>query len=135
MEEKQEKTMHLFLTHRWFDEIAAGRKNVEYRQIKMRRNFPQHYIVGNKIVFHRGYSGITLTAKIECLKIVDFCFMPAEVQEFFSDKQIEKFLAIGFKILPVNPCDTCKKQPCEDQSGWPCSAYWCYFKLNKKEAL
>ena len=27
-------TLNLVLTHHWFDEIAAGRKRIEYREIK-----------------------------------------------------------------------------------------------------
>ena len=51
-------TIHLVLTYYWFDEIIAGRKNIEYRKMtkywKKRIWDNRNYI--NRVRFSRGYT-------------------------------------------------------------------------------
>ena len=125
----REPTRHLVLTYHWFDEIAAGRKKVEYREFGK----PGDFCVGDTLVFHRAYTSITLKAKIETMTIVPFSELPESEQSFFwwADKNA-RYLAIGFKLLPVIPCNSCKGLCMTDNDGWPCSAYWCYSRLRKE---
>lgn len=59
----QSLVLHLVLTHHWFDEVASGRKSVEYRemsahwckQIGCRASEITH------VRFSRGYTKTTLT--------------------------------------------------------------------------
>lgn len=54
--------LHLTLTHHWYDEIAAGRKFIEYRKVTpfwTKRLSERTY---DQIVFHRGYTSTTITA-------------------------------------------------------------------------
>lgn len=64
------KNLHLTLMKRWFDEILAGTKKIEYREIKpywTKRLFdengnPKHY---DLIVFRNGYSKDAPEMKVE----------------------------------------------------------------------
>jgi ASC-1-like (ASCH) protein len=57
-------TLHLVLTHHWFDEIAAGRKKVEYRKHSAlwRKRIIQAQ--PRTVVFHRAYTRKTLAATV-----------------------------------------------------------------------
>ena len=55
-------TVHLVLKHKWFDSIASGKKNVEYRddtEFWRKRTTDKEYVV-----FHRGYSNTIMCFKI-----------------------------------------------------------------------
>lgn len=64
------KTLHLVLTHHWFDEIANGNKTIEYRALK-----PVYIkrILNNRmletIIFHRGYTAHVITADIRFIDV------------------------------------------------------------------
>ena len=54
----KEKTLHLVLTHHWFDEILTGRKNVEYRKMSpywKRLIWEKRHEITH-VRFQRGYS-------------------------------------------------------------------------------
>lgn len=78
------KTLHLTLTYHWWDEIAAGRKTCEYRRFTegwhKRLNGLRH---GDSVVFHRGYTNITLTRKIEEIRELTGWDLPNDVYHFF----------------------------------------------------
>ena len=52
------KTLHLVLTHHWFDEILTGRKNVEYRAMSpyWKRLIWERRHKITHVRFQRGYS-------------------------------------------------------------------------------
>ena len=56
------RTVHLVLTHHWYDEIAAGRKRTEYREQTGQWRMRLHQRTPYPIVFHRGYTSTTLRA-------------------------------------------------------------------------
>lgn len=68
----QEKILHLTLKKRWFDEILAGTKKVEYREIKDywskrlldEKGEAKHY---DFIIFKNGYSKDAPKMKVEFL--------------------------------------------------------------------
>lgn len=91
----QKKTKHLFLTHHWFDEILKGRKNVEYREVKMTRK-PEHYCVGDTIVFHRGYTSTTTSKTIKGMVLMTHSKLPEAERNFFKGKENSFFVAIEF---------------------------------------
>ena len=90
------KPHHLFLTYHWFDEIKSGRKTVEFREVKMVHKRPQHYCVGDKIIFHKGYSSTTISKTIKELTLISYSSLPAEEKKFFKGKETSTFLAIEF---------------------------------------
>lgn len=56
------KKVHLVLKHQWYDMIESGVKNEEYRENTPRY---QKMLTGaTHIVFHRGYTSITMERKI-----------------------------------------------------------------------
>lgn len=91
------KTLHLTLTFHWWDEIAAGRKTCEYRRFtegwRKRLNGLRR---GDSIVFHRGYTGRTLTRRIEDIRVIVEWNLPNEVYEYFKKPNEEKFFEIRF---------------------------------------
>jgi len=65
------KTLHLTLMKRWFDEILAGTKKVEYRDIKPYWTKRLLDDIGNPkkydlIIFKNGYNKNSPTMKVEC---------------------------------------------------------------------
>lgn len=69
-------TLHLVLKGRYFDEILAGTKNVEYRDnteywrkriLKWWDLFGAPFL--RLVVFHRGYTNQTITLEVSCIKI------------------------------------------------------------------
>lgn len=91
------KTLHLTLTFYWFEEIAAGRKTCEYRRFtdgwRKRLNGWQR---GDLIVFHRGYTGRTLTQSIKDIRVITGWDLPNEVYDYFGKPNEEKFFEIRF---------------------------------------
>lgn len=64
-------TLHLVLTHHWFDETEAGRKRVEYR-VMSPRWMDQIWERRNRIDavrFARGYTSRTITRPVERIDI------------------------------------------------------------------
>lgn len=62
---KSRPTVHMVLTYHWYDEIASGRKQIEYRKCNAywkRRlgTFPYPQLV----VFRRGYTSTIMTRRI-----------------------------------------------------------------------
>jgi hypothetical protein len=62
---KPNDTVHLVVTHHWYDEIASGRKTVEYRELNERW---VAIILRNanlkRVTFHRGYTSTTLERRV-----------------------------------------------------------------------
>lgn len=56
------KDIHLVLQHRWYDMIATGEKTEEYRRVCDYYNCRIQR--ATHVVFHRGYTNITLRKKI-----------------------------------------------------------------------
>lgn len=63
------KELHLVLKHKWYDMIATGEKNEEYREIK--RYYEKKFYNNDytHIVFHRGYTKTTMKYAINSLTI------------------------------------------------------------------
>lgn len=67
---KPQKILHLTLLKKWFDEILAGTKKIEYREIKPywtkrlldKKGKPKHY---DLIYFKNGYSKNCRKMKVE----------------------------------------------------------------------
>jgi hypothetical protein len=60
-------TLHLTLTHHWYDETVAGRKRIEYRaptQRWMRQIYERRFLL-HEVVFHRAYTSTTATYRID----------------------------------------------------------------------
>ena len=92
------KTLHLALTYRWWDEIAAGRKTCEYRRFtegwRKRLNGLKR---GDLVVFHRGYTNRTLTRRIEQIRVIGGWNLPNEVYQFFKCPNESQFFEIQFR--------------------------------------
>lgn len=92
------KTLHLTLTYRWWDEIAAGRKTCEYRRFtegwRKRLNGLKR---GDLVVFHRGYTNRTLTRRIEQIRVIGGWNLPNEVYQFFKCPNESQFFEIQFR--------------------------------------
>ncbi|WP_428055377.1 hypothetical protein [Candidatus Avelusimicrobium alvi] len=92
------KTLHLTLTHHWWEEIAAGRKTCEYRRFtegwrkRLNRLNP-----GDVIVFHRGYTNRTLTRQIKGIRVIPGWDLPNDVYKFFGCPNETKFFEIQFQ--------------------------------------
>lgn len=91
------KTMHLMLTHHWWEEIAAGRKTSEYRRFteRWRKRF-NRIQRGDWVVFHRGYTDRIITRRIENIRIIVGWDLPNEVYDFFGKPNEDKFFEIQF---------------------------------------
>lgn len=92
------KTLHLTLTHHWWEEIAAGRKTSEYRRvcpawIKRIGSLKQ----GDKIVFRRGYTGVTLKRTVETVRVIPGWDLPNDVYKFFGCPNETQFFEIQFQ--------------------------------------
>lgn len=92
------KNLHLTLTFHWWEEIAAGRKTCEYRRFtdgwRKRLNGVKR---GDLVVFHRGYTGRTLTRQIESIRVVDGWNLPNDVYKFFGSPNESQFFEIQFR--------------------------------------
>lgn len=92
------KTLHLTLTYRWWDEIVAGRKTCEYRRFtegwRKRLNGVKR---GDLVVFHRGYTNITLTRSISDVNVIDSEDLPCNVHDYFGNPSESRFFRIRFQ--------------------------------------
>ena len=92
------KTLHLTLTYRWWDEIVAGRKTCEYRRFtegwRKRLNGLKR---GDLVVFHRGYTNITLTRSIQDVNVIDSEDLPCNVHDYFGKPSESSFFRIRFQ--------------------------------------
>ena len=92
------KTLHLTLTYHWWEEIAAGRKTCEYRRFtegwRKRLNGLKR---DDLVVFHRGYTGRTLTRKIEDIRVIGGWDLPNDVYKFFGCPNESLFFRIRFQ--------------------------------------
>nr|DAY83251.1 MAG TPA: activating signal cointegrator [Caudoviricetes sp.] len=91
------KTLHLTLTHHWWEEIAAGRKTSEYRRFTegWRKRLSRIHR-GDLVVFHRGYTDRIITRRIENIRIIVGWDLPNEVYCFFGKPNEDKFFEIQF---------------------------------------
>jgi ASC-1-like (ASCH) protein len=90
--------LDMVLTHYWFDEILAGRKTCEYRRfcptwIKRIGSLKQ----GDKIVFRRGYTGVTLTRTVKKVRVIPGWDLPNDVYKFFGCPNETQFFEIQFQ--------------------------------------
>ena len=89
------KNLHLTLTFHWFDEIAEGRKTCEYRRFTANwQKRLEDVRPGDLVVFHRGYTSITITRRIEQIRVISGCDLPNEVYQFFGCPNESKFFEI-----------------------------------------
>lgn len=78
-------TLHLILTHHWYDEIESGRKSVEYRSnTRYWRTRILNFLhqSDNTVTFHRGYTSTTMQFKVKKLVV------PATRFQYCPDIQI-----------------------------------------------
>lgn len=85
------KTIHLVLKYRWFDMIALGNKREEYRTIKPYYDKLKDLKKGDKIVFRRGYTNVTVQAEVR------YCFKSFGLTGWGGDPNILQWV-IGFKL-------------------------------------
>lgn len=92
------KTIVFFLTRKWFDLVASGRKTSEYRQVKpfwtrqLKDAKP-----GDCIIFRRGYSHVETVRTLAGVSIVEGWQLPEAEREFFGPCNDIKFYKIDFK--------------------------------------
>lgn len=74
------KTLHLTLTYHWWDKIASGEKNAEYRRFTANwRKRLADVRPGDLVVFHRGYTNRTITRRIEQIRVISGRDLPNKV--------------------------------------------------------
>lgn len=64
------RVRHLVLTHHWFDEVASGRKRIEYRA--MTHRWARLLVCvppPREVVFHRGYTQTTMRFAVDKIDI------------------------------------------------------------------
>lgn len=92
------KTLHLTLTYHWWDKIASGEKNAEYRRFtegwKKRLS---HFKKGDLVIFHRGYSARTITRRVVNIRVLDGWNLPNDVYKFFGCPNETRFFEIAFE--------------------------------------
>lgn len=66
---KNNTTLHLVLTHYWFDKIVSGAKTSEYRECSEYWNKRLQNNKYDMVVFHKGYTNVTAVYKIISIKI------------------------------------------------------------------
>lgn len=86
------KTIHLVLKYRWFDMIVYGNKREEYREIKPYYDKLRDLKRGDRIVFHKGYSSVTVTAEVK------YCIQAYGVTLWGGDSENNQWV-IGFCLL------------------------------------
>ncbi len=86
------KTIHLVLRYRWFDMIAHGSKREDYREIKPYYEKLRDLKMGDGVVFHKGYSSVTVTAKVR------YCFQAYGITSWGGDPEKNQWV-IGFSLL------------------------------------
>lgn len=91
------KTLHLTLTYHWWDKVASGEKNAEYRRFTANwRKRLSRIHRGDLVVFHRGYTDRIITRRIENIRIIVGWDLPNEVYYFFGKPNEDKFFEIQF---------------------------------------
>lgn len=92
------KTLHLTLTYHWWDKVSNGEKKAEYRRFtanwRKRLNGVKR---GDLVVFHRGYTGRTLTRTIEDIRVIGGWDLPNEEYDFFGKPNESSFFRIRFQ--------------------------------------
>lgn len=66
---KNNTTLHLVLTHYWFDKIVSGAKTSEYRECSEYWNKRLQNNKYDTVVFHRGYTNTIATYNIVAIAI------------------------------------------------------------------
>ena len=67
--------LHLVLKHKWFEKIASGEKNIEYRECKAYWNNRFQAVVNGKktmwdfVIFHDGYTNRIIKRKLVGINI------------------------------------------------------------------
>lgn len=82
------RTVHLVLTHHWYDEVASGRKSTEYRHQTARWRRALIDRRPQRVVFHRGYTATTLTRRILSVDIG-----PCPYPEWYGD-----YIRVHFEV-------------------------------------
>ncbi|MGB2579534.1 hypothetical protein AAIR98_001453 [Elusimicrobium simillimum] len=97
MQNTKNKTLNLVLTHKWFDEIAFGRKQVEYRR------GTQYWLTRIRkmrdcdfVVFHRGYTNQTMIRLITRIEYINGRDVPAEERKYLNVYNDNTVIAIHF---------------------------------------
>lgn len=92
------KKPEIFLTRKWFDLIASGKKKSEYRRVKpfwtarLKDAKP-----GDEIIFRRGYSHVIMPRRLIGVSIVEGRQLPEAEREFFGPCNDVKFYKIDFE--------------------------------------
>ena len=92
------KKTEIFLSWKWFDLIASGKKKSEYRKVKpfwtarLKEAKP-----GNEIIFRRGYSHVITVRRLVGVSIVEGWQLPEAEREFFGPCNDVKFYKIDFE--------------------------------------
>lgn len=90
------KTLHLTLTYHWWDKIASGEKNAEYRRFTANwRKRLADVRPGDLVVFHRGYTSRVITRRIEQIRVLSGRDLPNEVYQFFGCPNESQFFEIA----------------------------------------
>ncbi len=94
------KVINLRLTFRWFEEVASGRKTSEYRKAcGVSGRLVEKMKPGDMIVFHKGYSGELIRAKVTGICALEGWRLPDAEREFFGACNDVKFYKIDFEIM------------------------------------
>lgn len=92
------KTLHLTLTYHWWDKVSNGEKKAEYRRFTANRRKRLNGVKrGDLVVFHRGYTGRTLTRTIEDIRVIGGWDLPNEEYDFFGKPNESSFFRICFQ--------------------------------------
>lgn len=92
------KTIHMTLTYKWFDLVESGKKTEEYRRwVPGWRKRLNGLKRDDLVVFHRGYTGRTLTRKIEDIRVIGGWDLPNDVYKFFGCPNESLFFRIRFQ--------------------------------------
>lgn len=103
------KIVNLRLAFRWFEEVESGRKTSEYRKAcGITGRLLEKMKPGDMIVFHKGYTGTHLRAKVTAISTLEGWQLPDAEREFFGLCNDTKFFKIDFekmkrpKVVEVN---------------------------------
>ena len=86
------KTIHLVLKYRWYDMIIFGNKREEYRTVKPYYDKLEDLKRGDKIVFHKGNTKVTVQAE------VIYCFQALGIRCWGGDPDKIQWV-IGFHLI------------------------------------
>lgn len=92
------KTLHLTLTYYWWDKIASGEKNAEYRRFTANwRKRLADVRPGDLVIFHRGYTNRTITRRISQIRVISGWDLPNEEYQYFGAPNESKFFEIALE--------------------------------------